>query len=653
MCGIAGITTFHPHQAIQIDPLIEMAAFLQHRGPDEYGIYRSQTCGLVNTRLSIVDIAGGQQPIHNEDQTLWIVFNGEIFNHLELKQDLIKKGHHFITHTDTEVILHLYEAYGTAALQQLNGQFAFAIWNEKDQSLFIARDRFGIRPLFYRWQNQTLWFASEMKAFLAFQEWQPEINPNALQQVFTYWAAQSPAAIFKGIRELPPAHYMLLKNGALTTHSYWQMDFTKPKQPLSDQAYLEQFEALLIQATQIRLRADVQVGAYLSGGLDSSTTTAIIQNHSNTPLETFSIQFSHPAYDEREFQHEFTKDVGVNHHQITCQAEDIGRIFPEVIWHTETPILRTSPAPMLLLSKLVHQHHYKVVLTGEGADEILGGYDIFKEDKIRRFIARQPDSTLRPTLFGSLYPEIANLNQAKFVQGFFSKNINDTQAAFYTHHIRWSNTARTTRFLNQPQQPPHTPSDYPIPLPADFAAWSSLAKTQYLEMQTFLSPYLLSSQGDRMAMANSVEGRYPFLDVNLVEFANHLPDHLKLRGLQEKWILRHVAKKMLPKEIWLRRKKPYRAPIVDSFINTDPDSTYVSELLSAGGLAKNQIFNPFGVQKLVSKAKTTGSLSEIEEMALTGIISTQLLDTLFIQKQFSRPTPIPREKLLIVDRVTH
>ncbi len=534
----------------------------------------------------------------------------------------------------------------------MNGQFAFAIWDEKDNSLFIARDRFGIRPLFYQWQNNTLLFASEIKAFLALKEWQPELDLDSIQQVFTYWSALSPASIFKGVQQLPPAHYMTLKNGSLTTHQYWQMDFTKPEKPLSDQEYLEQFESLLIQATQIRLRADVEVGAYLSGGLDSSTTTAIIQNHSDTPVETFSIQFSHPDYDEREFQKEFTKTLGVNHHEITCNADDIGRVFPEVIWHTETPILRTSPAPMYLLSKLVHQNKYKVVLTGEGADEVLGGYDIFKEDKIRRFVARQPESQLRPALFGALYPEIANLNQAKFVQSFFGKNITDTTANFYTHHIRWFNTGRTTRFLNHPTNFSFTPYDYPIDLPPKFNKWSSLAQTQYLEIQTFMSPYLLSSQGDRMAMANSVEGRYPFLDVNLVEFANHLPDHLKLRGLQEKWILRHFAKKMLPKEIWLRRKKPYRAPIIDSFINTDPDSAYVSELLSKEGLNKNQIFNPFGVNKLLSKAKATGKLSEIEEMALTGMISTQLVDQIFIQKKFSKPNPIPREKLLIIDRIS-
>jgi asparagine synthase (glutamine-hydrolysing) len=652
MCGIAGITTVNTNQTIQIDSLIGMASFLQHRGPDEYGIYRSQSCGLVSTRLSIVDLAGGQQPIHNEDQTLWIVFNGEIFNYIELKQDLVKKDHRFLTNTDTEVILHLYEEYGVSALQKLNGQFAFAIWDETKQSLFVARDRFGIRPLFYQLINNRLLFASEIKAFLALEDWQPELDLDAIQQVFTYWAALSPASVFKGIQELPPAHYMIFKNGSLSTHPYWQMDFTKPEHPLTDQEYLEQFESLLIQATQIRLRADVEVGAYLSGGLDSSTTTAIIQNHSDTPVETFSIQFAHPAYDEREFQMEFTKTLGVNHHEITCNAEDIGRIFPEVIWHTEIPILRTSPAPMYLLSKLVHENNYKVVLTGEGADEILGGYDIFKEDKIRRFVARQPESQRRAALFGVLYPEIANLNQAKFVQSFFGKNITDTQADFYTHHIRWFNTSRTNRFLNQPNNLSYTPYNYPIDLPAEFKQWSSLAQTQYLEIQTFMSPYLLSSQGDRMAMANSIEGRYPFLDVNLVEFANNLPDHLKLRGLQEKWILRHFAKKMLPKEIWLRRKKPYRAPIIDSFINNDPDSAYVMDLLSTDGLNKNQIFNPFGVGKLLSKANNAGKLSEIEEMALTGMISTQLLDQFFIQKKFSKPNPIPREKLLIIDRIS-
>lgn len=637
MCGIAGIYTAKTGIPAELDTLKQMLALLQHRGPDQFGIYRDPNCSLVNARLSILDIGGGQQPISNEDESLWIVYNGELFNDLALKKELLSLGHHFNTESDTEVMLHLYEEYGAEFLQKVNGQFALAIWNAKNQTLFLARDRIGIRPLFYTEVGDLFLFASEMKSFLALPAWSPEIDASVLKQVFTYWAPLSPNTIFTDVFEVPAGHYLIVTPQGKELVSYWQPQFDINHHLKSESELFDEFGELLINAAQNRLRADVPVGAYLSGGLDSATIAAIIQQYSEAPLETFSIQFDDPRYDETVYQNQMVRSLRVNHHTISCSSDEIGSIFPQVIWHTETPILRTSPAPMMLLSKLVHENGYKVVLTGEGADEILGGYDIFKENAVRRYVAAHPDSELAPQLYSALYPEIPQFDGASpFLQAFFAKDIQETGSPFYSHHPRWSNTARSHRFLSQNNQPTSSIYQYPLTLPSKFGDWSPLAKAQFLEIKSFLTPYLLSSQGDRMAMANSVEGRYPFLDYRIIEFAGRLPDNLKLRDMEEKWILRKFASKLLPQDIWQRRKKPYRAPIHHSFLGKE-SIALTENLFSEKNIQQSGYFSPSATKMLLQKGKKSNQLSEMEEMAFVGIISTQLLHEEFCQHSIELP----------------
>jgi asparagine synthase (glutamine-hydrolysing) len=637
MCGISGIYNLTAENVISLDVLRAMILALHHRGPDEFGIYRDGQVGLASARLSIIDLEGGSQPICNEDGTVWIVFNGEIFNYIELRPLLEKKGHHFSTKTDTEVILHLYEEYGTDCLNLLNGQFAIGIWDSNSKTLLLARDRLGIRPLFYSHHNQSLLFASEIKSFLAVPGFHLEYDLQALRQVFTYWAPQPPRTPFENVNQIPAGHFLLYRQNHLIIEPYWQLSFGVNSHSgkdgwgsNSEKEILKQFSELLIDATQIRLRADVPVGAYLSGGLDSSTIAAIIRKYTETPLDSFSIAFSTKEFNESDFQQEMARHLGTRHQVVHCTPEDIGRIFPEVIWHTESPILRTSPAPMFLLSQLVRENGYKVVLTGEGADEILAGYDIFKEMKIRRFVAKDPSSPLRPLLFKKLYPDIPRLrSSSEFVMAFFQRRLMETHSPFYSHFIRWENTARTLKFFKNAIR--NELNFEEIPIPADFTNWSNLAQAQYLEMATFLSPYLLSSQGDRPAMAHSVEGRFPFLDYRLVEFCNQLPDDFKLRGLNEKYLLRKFSSELLPEEIWKRKKRPYRAPIKSSFFSGHQPE-YLADLLSEKSLVKSGIFNPQAVKKLVNKASNETELSEIEEMAIVGIISTQILEDQFIQR---------------------
>ena len=643
MCGIVGVLNLHEPRSLPELVLRQMLGMIRHRGPDEFGIYRDEWVNLGNARLSIVDLSGGQQPISNEDGSLWIVFNGEIFNYQELRPDLERRGHRFKTHCDTEVILHLYEEYGADCLNYLNGQFAIAIWDTRQQRLFIARDRLGVRPLFYTLANGQLIFGSEIKTLLAHPDVSAEIDPSAVSQVFTFWSAQTPNTVFKNIYALPPAHYLMVQRGNLTIQPYWELDFdTDSRANQSPEEYLEEFEQLLIDATLIRLRADVPVGAYLSGGLDSSTTTALIRKYTQNPLETFSISFSDSEFDESEFQRKMAGVLGTDHQVVYCTHDDIGNVFPEVIWHTETPMLRTAPAPMFLLSNLVRENDFKVVITGEGADEFLGGYDIFKEMVVRRFWAKNPDSNWRHLLLGRLYPEIGRLggSNARFLTSFFKKQLTETEMPFYSHLIRWSNGARLQRLLlNPPTESPLEQAEKLVPIPEKFQQWSPLAKAQYLEITTFLSPYLLSSQGDRVAMANSVEGRFPFLDYRVVEFCNRLPSKLKLRGLNEKWLLRQLASKYLPADIWQRRKRPYRAPIHRSFFHAStPD--YVTDLLSEQALQESGLFNPLAVNQLVQKAQSGLQLSEVDDMAIAGVLSAQLTYHHFVKNFNSRLSPI-------------
>ena len=617
-----------------------MLEMIRHRGPDGFGLYLGERVGLGSARLSIIDLTGGDQPIGNEDGSMWIVFNGEIFNYIELRPELEARGHQFTTNSDTEIILHLYEDYGPACLSYLNGQFAIAIWDEREQSLFLARDRMGIRPIFYTINGGRFIFGSEIKTLLAHPFVNAEIAPRSLQQVFTYWSTLTPRSIFKGIDELPPAHYMLVKEGQIKIQPYWSLNFDLEngfQTPRSTGDYLEEFESLLIDSTRIRLRADVPVGAYLSGGLDSSITAGIVRNYTNNRLDTFSISFSDPDFDESPYQRQMASHLGTDHRVVYCTHEDIGRIFPEVIWHTETPILRTAPAPMYLLSRLVHKHGLKVVRTGEGADELLAGYDIFKEMKVRRFWAKNPDSNFRPLLLQKLYPDISGMSTGAYLAAFFKRGLLETDSPHYSHAIRWANTARTYRFLAEKiaQGSPWIKDD--LHIPAAFQDWSPLAQAQFLEITTFLSPYLLSSQGDRMAMAHSVEGRYPFLDYRVVEFCNRLPSELKLKGLTEKWLLKQFGRDLVPSSIINRPKRPYRAPIHKSFFSPKTP-LYVRGLLSEEAIRESGYFDPDAVLSLVQKVESGTRMSEIEDMALVGILSTQLVHLQFVRRESGFPS---------------
>ncbi|BDU74127.1 asparagine synthase (glutamine-hydrolyzing) [Mesoterricola silvestris] len=630
MCGVVGFCALGEAAPARAETLRAMLGAIRHRGPDQFGIYLDGPTGLGNARLSIIDLSTGQQPISNEDGTLWIVFNGEIFNHPELRLELEARGHRYATSCDTETVLHAYEEFGPDCLSRFNGQFAIAIWDTVKRTLFLARDRLGVRPLFYAQGGGSLVFGSEIKAILAHPDVAAEADPGALDEIFTYWSTLSPRTFFKGVRELPPGHHLLVRDGQVALEPWWEMGFPEPGPVRSLADCAAELRELLIDATRLRLRADVPVGAYLSGGLDSSTITAIIRTFTSNPLETFSIAFDDPAFDESGFQASMARSLGTRHHVVHASHADIGRIFPEVVWHAETPMMRTSPAPMFLLSGLVRRKDFKVVLTGEGADEFLAGYDLFKEARIRRFWAARPDSKLRQDLFGRIYPWIAGLTQgnASYASAFFGMGLSDTGARDYSHAIRWRTTARAKRFFSPGFVERVGPARSPA-YPEGFDGWDPLHQAQFLEISIFLSQYLLSSQSDRMAMGHSVEGRFPFLDYRVVDFCNRLPPGLKLRGLTEKFLLKEVSREWLPPEITDRPKQPFRAPIQRAFFGPSAPE-YLEELLSPAAIADAGYFNPRAVDQLVAKLRQGHAHSETDDMALAGIVSTQLVHRQFL-----------------------
>ncbi|MGD9157954.1 MAG: asparagine synthase (glutamine-hydrolyzing) [Desulfobacteraceae bacterium] len=639
MCGIAGIIDYNSNED-HIPVLRRMLGIIRHRGPDSFGIYNDRGTYLASTRLSIIDLNTGDQPIHNEDKTVWVVLNGEIFNYPELRNELQDKGHKFYTTTDTEVLVHLYEEYGCDFLNMLNGQYAFAIWDHKKEQLLLGRDRVGIHPLFYNCTNQRIVFGSEIKAIFMDNRINRSLNTQTLSDIFTCWTPVSPDTVFKDVYQLPPAHYAVFSRHGIDIKRYW--DFSFDEEFTSDKTLdesVEELNVLLKDAIRIRLRADVPVGAYLSGGLDSTFITSLVKKHFNNQLKTFSVSFSDNRFDEAQYQETAVQALETDHKIVKCFENDIGEIYPDIIWHTEVPLLRTGPAPLFQLSKLVRGNNFKVVLTGEGADEFFAGYNIFKEDRIRRFWAKEPESEIRPLLLKKLYPYIFT-NDGKadaFHRAFFKKYLTDTDSLAYSHLLRWNNTSSVKNFFsddirNQTENLENFVNRYTMTLPPDYKSWAPLSRAQYIEASLFLSNYLLSSQGDRMAMGNSVEGRFPFLDHRVIEFASGIPPRFRLNGLTEKYILKRAANNVIPKELVERPKQPYRAPIVTCFMGQDsPD--YVKELLSEKMVIEKGYFDPKRVSVLLSKCEREQGkiLSERENMALVGILSTQLLDHLFLQ----------------------
>jgi len=626
-----------------------MAGQLRHRGPDGVGLYVDGSFGMVAARLAVIDLEGGDQPLSNEDGTLWVMQNGEVYNHLELRAALERRGHRFSTACDTEVIAHAYEEWGPACLDRLNGDFALAVWDARERELFLARDRFGARPLFLAEPDGGLAFASEIKALLCHPALPRELDPAGIAEALVTWSISPQRSAFRGIRELPPAHWLRLRgDGGRELRRWWDLplDRSREEEEGDLDALAEELASLLDDAVRLRLRADVPVAGYLSGGLDSSAIAALASPRVVGGLVAFGIRFSDPRFDEGEHQQRIAGALGVRLQHLAIGAREIGELFPEAIELAEQPSLRTALAPMLRLSAAVRESGLKVVLTGEGADELFAGYDLFREAKVRRFWARDPGSRLRPALLRRLHRYLPRdlASAGAFGERFFAQGLTDTDDPLYSHRPRFANGRRLLRLLAADAllEAGDPLSALSRRLPERFHRFTPLAKAQYLELVSFFEGYLLHAQGDRMLMAGSVEGRYPYLDHRVAELAARAGDSARLRGLREKEILRRAARRFLPAAIADRPKRPYRAPIVAAFVGPQAPE-YARELLAPGRVEEAGILSPATVDRVVRKceARLEQGVGEVDEMALVGALSVQLLYERLVARPALAPPAVP------------
>ena len=638
MCGISGVLG---PKANPEDIKIMLAA-ITHRGPDEFGVYSQRHIAMGTARLAIVDLSGGQQPITDKETGATICFNGEVFNYVELRESLIQKGHKFHTHSDTEVTLRMYLEYGEEFPKYLNGQFAISIWDPRSSKLVLARDRYGICPLFYHQKGETFAWGSEIKTLLTLPYVPRELNHKAIDQIFTFWTAIGSHTVLKDIMELPPGNMMILKGNERKIQKYWDWPFPEMQKQFTGN-FEQAKEGLLNELTKaisIRMRADVEVGSYLSGGLDSSAIVALTCGRLGHKLRTYSIEFAEKSYDESQYQQMVSQKYNTVHKAFQCTENDIAERFQQVLWHTETPLFRTAPTPLNLLSESVRKDGLKVVLTGEGSDEILLGYDIFRETKIRRFCAKSPNSDWRPQLFKRLYaylPQFANPRFANLAIESLKKSLN-SNSPFFSHEIRWGNNAANKIYFSEALRDGlkgyNAIDELASIVPENFHKAGDVSRAQYLEINTLLRGYLLSSQGDRQILGNSVEGRFPFLDHELLNFVSTLPQRYKLSGLKDKHILRESMKGLLPDEVRLRPKFAYQAPEVRAFYPKDkPVSGLIEKYLNEYSLKDVGMFDVGLVKNLLLKISQSehSRLSTRDNTSFVQVLSTQIFNEMFVK----------------------
>ena len=641
MCGICGLVC-KKNEVPDKGLIRRMLDRLHHRGPDGRGWFRDRNAALGHNRLSIIDLAGGTQPLCNEDESLWLTFNGEIYNYIELRDELVSLGHIFKTKSDTEVIIHSWESWGEECFNKFNGQWAIAIWDRQEKKLVLSRDRHGIRPLYYVQTPEKLLFASEIKALFADESIPRSLSLDGLQEIFTFWGPVAPRTAFSQVCELPPGTCAVFMGGKLSISSYWEVKFKDGSGDASRQDFKEkalELKERLHQASRLRFeRSDVPVGAYLSGGIDSSISSSNVMKYAREGLKTFSLRFSDSQFDEGHYQKVMVDYLGSDHTSLTVDYSDIARVFPQVMIHAERPVLRTAPAPLFLLSQLVHDSGYKVVVTGEGADEVLGGYDIFREAFIRNKVITEGRTDETEKLLSLLYPWMGDKfkQTPAFTRSFFSKNLIAGDLAL-SHRPRWDNAKLLLPLFTGEAADYFRKNDITGPLlnkmPRGNESWSYLQKAQWLEYNTLLPGYILSAQGDRMLMANSVEGRFPFLDVELDEFANFLHSDYKLDSgsLDEKHILKEAFMDEIPKDILRRPKQPYQSPNGISFINHVSDLPWISEIREKELIEKTGIFHYQVIDNLFRKAERAGdTLSFADNTRILFFISTMLVYKQFI-----------------------
>lgn len=573
MCGICGIINFDSNHPLNESVIKGMCDEVSFRGPDDEGVYlgwgsegTGYRIGLGHRRLSIIDLGGGHQPMHNEDKTIWIVFNGEIYNFQDLRKGLEENGHKFYTNTDTEVIIHLYEERGTGCLNELRGMFAFAIWDEKNKRLFLARDRVGKKPLCYMEDNGRFIFASEIKSIIKAGNIPKEVDTEALHYYLTYQYVPYPWTMFRGVRKLPPAHYLVWENGKITIEKYWDLDFSK-KLKCSKEEYCEEILNHLREATKIRLISDVPLGAFLSGGIDSSAVVCMMSQLMNEPVKTFSIGFEEAGYDELAFARLIANRFKTEHHEFIVKPNAI-ELLPGLIWHYNEPFGDSSCLPTYYVARETAKH-VTVALNGDGGDETFAGYERYIANRLGEIFDKMP-FILKKGMSG-LAGYLGEPMGGKKLEARFKRFLAALSLKPKERYASWVTFFDSYRkeLLYSEELKNKTKGIEPLNIlfnAYDRANGDSLDRLLYVDTVTYLPNDLLVKM-DIATMANSIEARSPFLDHKLMEFSASIPSELKLKGWTTKYILKEALKRFLPEEILRRKKMGFGVPISKWFQN--------------------------------------------------------------------------------------
>jgi asparagine synthase (glutamine-hydrolysing) len=598
MCGICGVIHRQKDHPVEFNDVKRMCDVIRHRGPDDEGQFVQDNVGIGMRRLSIIDLSTGAQPIFNEDRSLAIVFNGEIYNHDDIRHELLAKGHQFRTKADTEAIIHAYEEWGVDCVEKLNGMFAFAIWDDRKQRLFLARDRIGIKPLYYFQDNDQLVFGSELKSIVQISTVPREIEPKALDTFLTFEYIPSPYSIFKNVFKLPPGHWMIYEDGQAKVRPYWSLEYQKSE--LSEKQLLQKFDELLEDSINIRLMSDVPLGAFLSGGLDSSTIVAMMRRR-NESVKSFSIGFDDPTYNELPYARAVAEHFNTEHFEEII-TPDVAHLTEKILWMLDEPFGDFSVFPTYLVSEMARKN-VKVVLSGDGGDELLAGYDTYIAQKVAQRYAKLP-SFLRK---GMIEPIVNALPPTNKKKGFINKSkrfIEGARLPDHLQHVRWM------IFMQSAEKEMLYSADFSDSLHGynsfgfieDYfrrsASDEPLDQQEYVDINSYLVDDILVKV-DRMSMANSLEARVPFLDHRFVEFAATLPGSLRLKGKRTKHILKASLERELPNQIINRGKEGFSIPI-KNWIKEDL-SPMMLESLSEANVKEKGFFEPKFVNRLVDE----------------------------------------------------
>ncbi len=647
-CGVCGICgriaihgTFDPDPA----PVKAMVSAIAHRGPDHRTYLTDAPIHFGHARLSIIDRAGGIQPFTTKDGSVTVTFNGEIFNYRELRKELEKAGARFRTESDTEVLAEAFYRWDTAAFERFNGQWAVAIWDRRRRCLTLSRDRVGIRPLYYAWSNGTLLFASEIKAILTDRNVPRAPSPLGIQQCIAHWGPVAPETAFRSVKQLEPGSYWTIPADGKgeRRRRFWQADFAVNRNvaetgaPRSPDERTEELEALLTDAVRLRFsRSDVPVGVYMSGGLDSSLMAALLKRTVDRDVSSFTIGFTDPEYDEREYAALAADYLGLRSHVINATPDKIAGSFERMVRHAEQPVVRSAPAPLMLLSALARERGYVVVLTGEGADEFFGGYDLYREALLRERIARGEPVDLDAAAT-SLYPWMkASPAGSKRLARNYLSSPTPPDDPYFSHRNRWNTVAAVGRLFSPEWQ--RAIGDLSAlegalgqALPGSFERLDVLDRAQIIDVATLLPGYILAPQGDRMLMANGVEGRFPFLDHRVIELAMNLPQSARVQERRDKVALRRIAARVLPATVTDRAKQPYRAPDVRALAASET-AAWIREVAGTPADPTEGMFNGQAVRAFLGSVNAIAEASNAVAQRLSLIVSAFVMCDRFVRR---------------------